>query len=54
MFFRGNGRGSRYKQTIRGGGGYRKLTVKERGGIRVLQSLREYQVELNCGTTRLL
>ena len=52
MFLRGNGRGCRYKQTIRGGE-YRKLTVKERGGIRVLQSLREYQVELNCGTTRL-
>ena len=33
MFFRGSGRGiSRHKQTIRGGGNYRKLTVKKRGG----------------------
>ena len=33
MFFRVNGRGiSRHKQTIRGGGDYRKLTLKESGG----------------------
>ena len=54
MFFRGSGRGiSRHKQTIRGGN-YRKLTVKKRGGHYLLQSLRGYQVKLNCGTTRLL
>ena len=55
MFFRGSGRGiSRHKQTIRGEGNYRKLTVKKRGGHYLLQSLRGYQVKLNCGTTRLL
>ena len=33
MFFRVNGRGiSRHKQTIRAGGDYRKLTLKESGG----------------------
>ena len=33
MFFRVTGRGiSRHKQTIRGGGDYRKLTLKESGG----------------------
>ena len=52
MFLRGKGI-NRQKQTI-GGGDYRKLTVKERGGIKILQSLRGYQIKLNCGTTRLL
>ena len=53
--FQGEWKGDQSSQAdYKGGGNYRKLTVKKRGGHYLLQSLRGYQVKLNCGTTRLL